>query len=72
MASSSKIPSLAMPRAADRKVIQDMRSVNIHEIGNELVKFYERDFNDVLSLKLIKIKEIVHKSGEIIYPILKY
>tara|TARA_A100001037_G_scaffold2357_1_gene2119 strand:+ start:872 stop:1837 length:966 start_codon:yes stop_codon:yes gene_type:complete len=50
----------------------DSLFVNIHEIGNELVKFYERDFNDVLSLKLIKIKEIVHKSGEIIYPILKY
>ena len=50
----------------------DSLFVNIHEIGNELVKFYERDFNDVLSLKLIKIKEIIHKSGEIIYPILKY
>lgn len=28
------VPALAMPRAIDRKIIQDMRTVNVHEIGS--------------------------------------
>ena len=45
MGEEVKIPSLAMPRAADRKVIQDMRSVNIHEIGSNTRE--HKDFTEM-------------------------
>ncbi|MAI88478.1 MAG: hypothetical protein CMF98_05395 [Candidatus Marinimicrobia bacterium] len=50
----------------------DSLFVNLYEINDELVKFNEKNSNEILSLQLIKIKEVIDRNGEIVYPILKY